>query len=92
MKKILLPFEGDNYSSELLEFARQLNSLSPVLLTAAFVTEGDWNFQRRRLLRDVFTIRSLSRIILLTWDQSLFLARLANKYLNQPSLCFGFAQ
>ena len=42
MKKILLPFEGDNFPQELLDFAHELNTLSPVLLTAAFVPEVDY--------------------------------------------------
>jgi len=42
MKKILLTFEGGNFPQETLEFVRCLNTLSPVLLTAAFVPEVDY--------------------------------------------------
>jgi len=42
MKKILLPFEGNNFPQEILDFAGELNILSPVLLTAAFVPEVDY--------------------------------------------------
>jgi len=42
MKKILIPFEGASFPPELLNFARDLNILSPVLVTAAFVPEVDY--------------------------------------------------
>ncbi len=42
MKKILIPFEGGSFPQELLEFARELNIKSPILLTAAFVPEVDY--------------------------------------------------
>jgi len=42
MKKILIPFEGGSFPQELLDFARDLNIHSPVLLTAAFVPEVDY--------------------------------------------------
>jgi len=42
MKKILLPFEGSNFPVETLEFVRRLNSLSPVMVTAAFVPQVDY--------------------------------------------------
>lgn len=42
MKKILIPFEGASFPQELLDFARDLNILSPVLVTAAFVPEVDY--------------------------------------------------
>jgi len=42
MKKIVLPFEGSNFPTETLEFAKQLNELSPIQLTAAFVPEVDY--------------------------------------------------
>ncbi len=42
MKKIILSFEGSNFAEETLEFARQLNALSPVFLAAAFLPEVDY--------------------------------------------------
>jgi hypothetical protein len=44
MKKIILPFEGTNFPEEALEFVRRLNSLSPVLLTAAFAPEVSFSY------------------------------------------------
>jgi hypothetical protein len=42
MKKIVLPFEGRHFPEDVLEMLSQLNILSPVLLTAAFVPEVDY--------------------------------------------------
>lgn len=42
MKKILIPFEGASFPQEQLDFARELDALSPILLTAAFVPEVDY--------------------------------------------------
>ncbi|MDR3716409.1 MAG: hypothetical protein P4L51_26690 [Puia sp.] len=42
MKKILVPFEGANFSPATLEFVRKLNESAPILLTAAFVPEMDY--------------------------------------------------
>lgn len=42
MKKVLLPFEGERYPRELLNFTEVLNPMAPMLLTAAFVPESDY--------------------------------------------------
>ena len=43
MKKIVIPFEGDNYPAELLEFISNLHEVAPVQLIAAFVPEIDYS-------------------------------------------------
>jgi len=42
MKKILLAFDGTNFSEGAFEFARKLNEQSPVLLTAVFLPQVDY--------------------------------------------------
>jgi hypothetical protein len=42
MKKLLLPFEGDRYPQELLDFVGTLQPMAPLLLTAAFVPQSDY--------------------------------------------------
>ncbi|HLZ86926.1 MAG TPA: hypothetical protein VKQ52_06800 [Puia sp.] len=42
MKKIIVPFEGGAFRTELLEFVKDLNCRSKVFLTAAFVPEVDY--------------------------------------------------
>jgi len=37
MKKIILVFDGIHYSKGAFDFARELNELSPVFITAVFV-------------------------------------------------------
>lgn len=48
MKKIVIPFSGDQFSEGAFEFARHLNELAPVLLTGVFLPEiyypGDFGF------------------------------------------------
>jgi nucleotide-binding universal stress UspA family protein len=39
MKKILLAFDGTSFSEGAFEFARQINSLNPVLLTGVFIPQ-----------------------------------------------------
>ena len=43
MKKIVIPFEGDNYPAELLDFISTLHEVAPVQLIAAFVPEIDYS-------------------------------------------------
>jgi len=43
MKKILLAFDGSNFSEGAFEFARRLNELSPVLLTGIFLPQIDYS-------------------------------------------------
>ena len=42
MKKILLAFDGTNFSEGAFEFARSLNEMQPVLITAAFMPQVDY--------------------------------------------------
>jgi hypothetical protein len=42
MKKIVLAFDGSNFSEGAFEFARQLNDIEPVLLTGVFVPQVDY--------------------------------------------------
>jgi len=42
MKKILLAFDGTNFSEGAFEFARQLNEMKHVLVTAAFMPQVDY--------------------------------------------------
>lgn len=42
MKKIILAFDGDHFSEGALEFARQLNEKSPILLTGVFLPQVDY--------------------------------------------------
>jgi hypothetical protein len=42
MKKLLLPFEGNHYPQDLLDFVATLQPVSASLLTAAFVPESDY--------------------------------------------------
>lgn len=41
MKKILLAFEGTNFSEGAFEFARKLNELQPILLTGVFLPQTE---------------------------------------------------
>ncbi len=41
MKRILLPFDGINFSEGIFEFAQRLNDLSPVLLTGVFLPQNE---------------------------------------------------
>jgi hypothetical protein len=41
MKKIIIAFDGDNFSEGAFEFARRLNELQPILLTGVFVPEAE---------------------------------------------------
>ena len=42
MKKLLLPFEGNRFPCELLDFVRMMQAKVPMVLTAAFVRESDY--------------------------------------------------
>src|SRR5438270_12759867 len=42
MKKILLAFDGSNFSEGAFEFVRRLNDLQPVLVTGLFVSRADY--------------------------------------------------
>jgi hypothetical protein len=42
MKKILLAFDGKHYSDGALQFAKQLNEKTPILLTGAFLPQVDY--------------------------------------------------
>jgi nucleotide-binding universal stress UspA family protein len=42
MKKILLAFDGSNFSMGAFEFARKLNEIEPILATGAFVPQVDF--------------------------------------------------
>src|SRR6185503_2084598 len=42
MKKILLAFDGSNFSEGAFEFVRRLNELQPILLTGLFVPQVDY--------------------------------------------------
>jgi hypothetical protein len=42
MKKILLPFDGSNFSKGAFEFAKGLNELEPVLVTGIFIPQLDY--------------------------------------------------
>lgn len=42
MKRLLIPLEGKRYPWELIDFISVLNSLAPVVVTAAFVQESDY--------------------------------------------------
>lgn len=48
MKKIIIPFTGDQFSNGSFEFARRLNEYSPILLAGVFLPEtfypGDYEF------------------------------------------------
>ena len=48
MKKILLAFDGVQFSTGAFEFARQLNNLQPVYLTGVFIPQLSyanlWNY------------------------------------------------
>lgn len=54
MKKIILAFDGDNYSNETFEFVRKLNELQPVLVSGVFLPElvypGEYAFTGRGTL------------------------------------------
>src|SRR6476469_9760239 len=41
MKKIILAFDGTNFSEEPFQFARKLNELQPVFLIGAFMPQGN---------------------------------------------------
>lgn len=41
MKHVILPFDGTQFSDGALNFARQLNEKSPILLTGAFLPQAD---------------------------------------------------
>jgi len=41
MKKIIIAFDGDNFSEGAFEFARRLNDLEPILLTGVFVPQAE---------------------------------------------------
>lgn len=43
MKKIIIAFDGTNFSEGAFEFARRLNELSPVLLTGVFLPQIDYS-------------------------------------------------
>jgi len=43
MKRIAIPFDGDHFPHQGLEFVRRLNEVSPVWLSAAFVPEVDYS-------------------------------------------------
>jgi nucleotide-binding universal stress UspA family protein len=43
MKKVLLAFDGHHFSEGALEFARQLNAKSPLLLTGVFLPQVDYS-------------------------------------------------
>lgn len=42
MKKVLIAFDGDNFSEGAFEFAKQLNAQNPILLTGVFVPQIDY--------------------------------------------------
>lgn len=42
MKKILLAFDGSNFSAGAFEFARRLNEIQPVLVTGVFIPQIDY--------------------------------------------------
>lgn len=42
MKKVLLAFDGSNFSEGAFEFVRQLNSVQPVLVTGVFMPQVDY--------------------------------------------------
>jgi hypothetical protein len=42
MKKMLIPFEGNHYPQELLDFVAVIRPVAPALLTAAFVPQSDY--------------------------------------------------
>jgi len=42
MKKIVVPFEGNTYHGELLDFVKSLNTRSKVFLTATFIADIDF--------------------------------------------------
>ncbi len=48
MKKIILAFDGTNFSEGAFEFARKLNELQPILLTGVFLPQAEvanlWSF------------------------------------------------
>lgn len=48
MKKILLAFDGTNFSVGAFEFARRMNEVSPILLTGIFLPQAEyanlWNY------------------------------------------------
>ena len=50
MKKIILAFDGTHFSEGAFEFARQLNKLSPVLLTGVFLPQSQlsslWSYSK----------------------------------------------
>ena len=43
MKKILIPFDGTNFSTSAFEFVLSLNKISPVLVTGVFVPQVDFS-------------------------------------------------
>lgn len=43
MKKVLISFDGNHYSTGAFEFARQLNEQEPILLTGVFLAPVDYN-------------------------------------------------
>src|SRR6186713_56267 len=42
MKKVLISFDGNHYSTGAFEFARQLNEQEPILLTGVFLAPADF--------------------------------------------------
>lgn len=44
MKKIILVFDGSNFSEGALDFARQLNMLKPILLTGVFLPQAELSY------------------------------------------------
>ena len=42
MKKVLLVFDGTNFSEGAFEFVRRLNELQPLLVTAVFTPQVDY--------------------------------------------------
>lgn len=41
MKKLIIAFDGDNFSEGAFEFARKINDLQPILLTGVFVPQAE---------------------------------------------------
>jgi nucleotide-binding universal stress UspA family protein len=41
MKKVIIAFDGSNFSEAAFEFARRLNELKPILLTGVFLPQAD---------------------------------------------------
>ena len=42
MKKVLLAFDGTNYSKSSFEFAKRMNEFEPILLTGVFVPQVNY--------------------------------------------------